>query len=124
MYRLTLILFLTACFGCSYEPVPNTVDRVLNSESEDGGVVDNPHRDKAEQFLVAIPKVISVEEEKALMTEFGEWLRQNEYKIEVKERDGKYDLLCPYFAPETPWVTHSFLDIGNLDLLPQLDTGE
>ena len=92
-------------------------------EDEDGGVVQNPDRDKAEKVLASLPNVKSVEEEKKLLTEFGAWLRENEYKIEVIIIDGKYDLSCPYFPPETPWVRHSFLDNSNLEVLPRMDSG-
>jgi hypothetical protein len=90
-------------------------------EEEDGGVVQNSDRDKADKFLAELPNVKSIDEEKKLLTEFGDWLRENEYKIEVTMIDGKYDLSCPYFPPETPWVRHSFLDKGNLALLPRVD---
>ncbi len=96
---------------------------VNSGEDEDGGVVQNPDRDKAATFLAALPKVKSVEEEKKLLSEFGDWLRENEYKVEVTPIEGKYDLSCPYFPPETPWVRHSFLDKTNLALLPQIDSG-
>lgn len=92
-------------------------------EDEDGGVVQNADRDKAEKFLAALPRVKSVEEEKKLLTDFAAWLRENEYKIKVLMIDGNYDLSCPYFPPETPWVRHSFLDNSNLELLPRMDSG-
>lgn len=92
------------------------------AENEDGGAVLDPDRDKAEKFLHALPDVESVEEEKKLLTEFGAWLRENEYKLSVTMIDGKHDLSCPYFPPETPWVRHSFLDDSNLELLPQIES--
>lgn len=90
-----------------------------NVELEDGGQVENADRNKAEAYFVALCKVRSVEEEKTLLTEFGEWLSTNDYKINVVEKNGKHELSCPYFPPVTPWTNHTFHDIKNLELLPQ-----
>ena len=123
MNRLAICLCLIVCVGCSREPIPKSGDRRSDAEVEDGGVVENADREKAQAFFVALGKVKSVEEEKKLLTEFGEWLEEKEYKIEVEVKDGKHTLLCPYFPPVTPWTSHSFLDIKNLELLPRLDNG-
>lgn len=90
-------------------------------EIEDGGHTSSADRDQAEAYFARLAKVGSAEEEKKLLTEFGEWLSEHEYKIQVKVVDGKHDLSCPYFPPETPWIRHLFLDIQNLDLLPTLE---
>lgn len=124
MYRIIICLFLCACVGCSNRPVPNAPDRGPETEVEDGGIVENADRDKAEAFFVALRKVRSVDEEEKLLTEFGEWLGGNEYKIRVEVKNGKHDLSCPYFPPVTPSASHSFFDIRNLELLPRMDDGE
>ena len=123
MCRVVIVLCLISCVGCSRAPDTDAVVSESNPEVEDGGVVENADRDKAEAYLVALGKVRSVEEEKKPLTEFGEWLSTNDYKINVVEKNGKHELSCPYFPPVTPWTEHSFLDVENLELLPRLDNG-
>ena len=123
MNRISICLLLIVFAGCSLEPTPKAMDPGSEAEVEDGGVVENADREKAQAFFIALGKVKSVEEEKKLLTEFGEWLEEKEYKIEVEVKDGKHNLLCPYFPPVTPWTSHSFLDIKNLELLPRLENG-
>lgn len=119
MVRIATLLLICTCLGCSSKPVANTENQKKDSQTEDGGVVENKDRDQAQKFFTALPKVESAEQEKKLLAEFGQWLRENEYQVEVKIVDGKHDLSCPYFPPVTPWVRHKFLDIDNLKLLPQ-----
>jgi len=76
-------------------PMPNAVDRGSDTEIEDGGVVENADRDKAEAFLVSLREVRSAEEEEKLLTEFGEWLEGKGYKIRVEVANGKHNLSCP-----------------------------
>ena len=83
----------------------------------DGGD-EHPDRDKANAYFNALRKVRSAEEEKKLLTGFGEWLRKNGYDIRVAERKGKHLLECAHFPPVTPWIEHAFFDIENLKLLP------
>lgn len=89
------------------------------TDVEDGGVVENVDRDKAEAYFVALGKVRSAEDEKKFLTDFGEWLSANDYKINVVEKNGKHELSCPCFPPVTPWTDHTFFDIKNLELLPR-----
>lgn len=124
MKRFAIFLCLTSLVGCSGEPDPKHMDQGSDPELEDGGEVRNADREKAKAFFIALGAVQSVEEEKQLLTEFGAWLREKDYRIRVEEKDGKRHLSCPFFPPETPWTSHSFLDIKNLELLPQLDDGE
>ena len=119
MSRIAILFCLIFCVGCSREPDPNAVDRGTDADVEDGGKVENADRDKAEAYFVALGKVQSVEEEEKLLTEFGEWLEKNGYKISVVEKNGKHELSCPYFPPVTPWADHLFFDVKNLELLPQ-----
>ena len=119
MRRILIVLCMIFGVGCSRVPDTDAVVSESNPEVEDGGVVENADRDKAEAYLVALGKVRSVVEEKKLLTEFGEWLSTNDYKINVVEKNGKHELSCPYFPPVTPWTAHTFLDIKNLELLPQ-----
>ncbi len=119
MNRIAILFCLVFCVGCSREPDSNAVDRGTDADVEDGGLVENADRDKAEAYFVALGKVQSVEEEEKLLTEFGEWLEENGYKISVVEKNGKHELSCPYFPPVTPWADHSFFDVKNLELLPQ-----
>jgi len=119
MSRIAIVFFLIFCIGCSREPDPNAVDRGTDTDVEDGGIVKNADRDIAEAYFVAFGKVQSVEDEEELLTEFGEWLAKNGYKISVVEKNGTHELSCPYFAPVTPWAVHSFFDVKNLELLPQ-----
>jgi hypothetical protein len=97
----------------------NGVEAAPDTDVEDGGTVENANRDKAEAYFGALRKVQSVEEEEKLLTEFGEWLERNGYKISVVEKNGKHELSCPHFPPVTPWAEHSFFDVKNLELLPQ-----
>jgi len=93
-------------------------DGSAESETEDGGVPPNPDCERAQEFLSELGQVKSAEEEKKLLTEFGDWLRDNSYTVTLERADGETRLLCPDFPPVTPWVTHSFLDEQNLALLP------
>jgi hypothetical protein len=97
----------------------SAADRARPADVEDGGQVENADRDKAQEYFSALAKVQSVEEEEKLLTEFAEWLNKKEYKIRVEVKNGKHVLSCPYFPPVTPWTEHSFLDVKNLELLPQ-----
>lgn len=124
MCRISIVLCLIICAGCSRESDRNAVDQETPADVEDGGQVENADRDKAEAYFVALRKVRSMEEEKKLLTEFGEWLSTNDYKITVVEKNGKYTLSCPYFPPVTPWTDHTFFDIKNLDLLPVPTTAD
>ena len=123
MCRTIIYVFLCASVGCSTKPVPNALDRGSDTEVEDGGIAENADRDKTEAFFVAFRKVRSVDEEEKLLTKFGEWLEWKDYKIRVEVKNGQHVLSCPYFPPLTPWTSHSFLDIRNLELLPRLDDG-
>ena len=123
MCRTIIYVFLCASVGCSTKPVPNALDRGSDTVVEDGGIAENADRDKTEAFFVAFRKVRSVDEEEKLLTKFGEWLDGKDYKIRVEVKNGKHVLSCPYFPPLTPWTSHSFLDIRNLELLPRLDDG-
>ena len=123
MCRTIIYVFLCASVGCSTKPVPNALDRGSDTVVEDGGIAENADRDKTEAFFVAFRKVRSVDEEEKLLTKFGEWLDGRDYKIRVEVKNGKHVLSCPYFPPLTPWTSHSFLDIRNLELLPRLDDG-
>ena len=124
MSRIAIVFCLICCVGCSREPDPNAVGRGTDTDVEDGGVVENADRDKAEAYFVAIGEVRSVEEEEELFTEFGEWLKEKGYKIRVEVKNGKHDLSCPYFPPVTPWTSHEILDVKNLELLPRVENGE
>ena len=124
MYRISICLILIAIFGCSTETVENSANRGSDAEVEDGGVVENADRDRAESFFVSLRKIETVEEEEKLLKDFGNWLRGKEYKIKVAVKNGSHVLSCPYFPPVTPWTIHSFHDIKNLELLPQLDDDE
>lgn len=119
MKRVVIVLCMIFGVGCSRAPVTDIVFRESNREVKDGGVVENGNRDKAEAYLVALGKVGSAEEEKKLLTEFGEWLSANDYKINVEVKNRKHVLSCPYFPPITPWTDHTFYDIKNLELLPR-----
>ena len=123
MRCILIVLCMIFGVGCSRVPGTDAVVSESNPEVEDGGVVENADRDKAEAYFVALRGVRSVEEEKKLLTEFGKWLSDHGYSIRVVERDGKHRLSCPHFPPVTPWADHTFLDIRNLELLPQ-DTPE
>ena len=119
MHRFVMVLCVLFSIGCS----PAAESEVANGESDrevvEGGTVENVDRDKAQDYLTALGKVQSVEEEEKLLTDFAEWLKMNGYKIKVEEAEGKHLLSCPYFPPITPWTSHSFLDVKNLELLPQ-----
>ena len=119
MRRILIVLCMIFGVGCSRVPDTDAVVSESNPEVEDGGVVENADRDKAEAYFVALGKVQSVEEEEKLLTEFAEWLNKKEYKIRVEVKNGKHVLSCPYFPPVTPWTDHTFLDVKNLELLPQ-----
>ena len=119
--RISIVLCLIVCAGCSREPERNAVDRGAHADVEDGGEVKNADRDKAEAYFVALGKIRLSEEEKKLLTEFGDWLSAKGYKIKVVEKNGKHELSCPYFPPVTPWTDHTFFDIKNLELLPRID---
>lgn len=115
MYRILLLLCLLLCSGCSRD-----ADSMNKSSEIDGGTVKNPDRDKAAEYLSAFENLQSAEDEKKLLSEFGEWLENKGYRIRVEVKHGKHNLACPYFPPVTPWTEHLFFDIRNLDLLPLL----
>ena len=121
MSRIAIVLCLVFCAGCSRAPDTDPVVGGSDNEFIEGGTVENVDRDKAEEYFNALAKVQSVDEEEKLLTEFAEWLEKNGYKIRVEEANGKHVLSCPYFPPVTPWTSHSFLDVKNLELLPRLD---
>lgn len=107
---------------------PTSLQRALRpakeAEPEEGGTVGNPDRDRCEGYFKALSKVGSAAEEERLLTEFGQWLRKKNYRIQVEVRDGKHRLACPYFPPVTPWTDHAFLDVKHLELLPRLEPEE
>lgn len=117
MIRFVICLSLVVCLGCSRETNAITEGKP-NVELENGGGVKNLDRDKTQAFFVALAKVQSAAEEEKLLTEFGAWLKGKQLKIEVEVKNGKHFLTCPFFPPVTPWVSHSFRDIKNLELLP------
>ena len=117
--RISIVLCLVFFLGCFPGTDPNAVGRRADTDVEDGGVVENADRDKAETYFAALGKVQSVEEEEKLLTEFGQWLKEKGYRIRVEVKNGKHVLSCPYFPPVTPWTDHTFLDVKNLELLPQ-----
>lgn len=122
MSRIALVFGLILCVGCSSESEPDAADRSRDTdEVEEGGGPANPDRDRAEAYFGALNKVTSAEEEKKLLSEFGEWLRARDYKISVRVEEERHFLSCPYFPPVTPWTFHSFLDPTNLELLPLLE---
>ena len=118
MSRIAIVFCLIFCVGCYSEPDANAVDRGPDADVEDGGF-ENADRDKCEEYFLALEKVQSAEEEEKLLTEFAKWLNKNGYKIRVEVKNGQHVLSCPYFPPVTPWTEHSFLDVKNLELLPQ-----
>ena len=122
MGRKLIAICLILCFGCTRQD-HNAADDSANEQVEDGGRVENPDRDKAEEYFVALGEVRSAEEEEKLLTEFGDWSSKKDYQISVREKSGTYELSCPHFPPVTPWTEHEFYDIGNLNLLPQRDDG-
>ena len=123
MSRIAIVVSLICCVGCARQPDGSTVDQAMHADVEDGGRVPNADRDQAEAYFVALGQVRSVAEEEKLLTEFGEWLRTNGYKVSVTEKNGKHELSCPFFPPVTPWTEHTFFEIKNLDLLPRSDDG-
>jgi hypothetical protein len=123
MSRILIVLCLIFGVGCSPASDTDTAVSQSSPQDVDGGTVENADRDKAQEFLGALGKVQSVEEEEKLLTEFAEWLKKKEYRIGVDAKNEKHVLSCPYFPPVTPWTEHSFLDVRNLELLPRLDNG-
>ncbi|NNE93288.1 MAG: hypothetical protein HKN23_16720 [Verrucomicrobiales bacterium] len=115
------VFFVVLCVGCSRETDPNAASRGSNAGEKEG--VENADRETAERYFVALDEVQSAEEEEKLLKEFGQWLRENEYRIQVEAKSGKHRLSCPYFPPVTPWTDHTFFDAGNLALLPRFDEG-
>ncbi len=120
MSRFAIVLCVFSYVGCSRARDTDAVVGESNAEVVDGGTVENVHRDKVNEYFDALTKIQSVDDEEKLLQEFGEWLTEKGYKIRVEVKNGKHDLSCPYFPPVTPWTSHSFLDVKNLDLLPQL----
>lgn len=124
--RFQLVVFgcLLVCWGCS-ESRP--LDRVTTptivttscSEIEDGGLVPQPDRDRAQQYFSQFAQIDSLEDERRLLTEFGGWLGANGYRVEIEKAGDGFRLSCPYFPPVTPWTDYTFRDPANLDLLPQ-----
>ena len=123
MSRLAIVFCVSMLVGCS-GAVPDTPANGAQRKFEDGGPDKNVQRDKAEGYFMALRGVQSVDEEKQLLTEFGQWLTESGYKIQVEENDGRHKLSCPYFPPVTPWTEHAFYDIQNLQLLPLLEDGD
>lgn len=123
MPRNAICLFLMITLGCSREPVSSPVARGRVAETEDGGTVENADRTKADDYFSALGEVQTAEEEAKLLSEFGEWLRKKRYAIRANVKNGKHNLSCPYFPPVTPWTSHSFFDLKNLELLPRLESG-
>ena len=123
MNRASMVLCVLIGVGCAREQFPNASNRGEVSEVEDGGAVNNTDRDKATAFFEALSDVQSVEEERKLLTEFGEWLDAKKYGGKVETINGMHRISCPFFPPDTPWANHAFLDIKNLDLLPSLQGG-
>ena len=120
MRRILYCLVLILMIGCSGGQTPNDTIRKSTNQTEDGGVQENPDREKAEAFLVALKNVKSAEEERDQMSEFGEWLKRNHYKVRIETKNGKHEISCPYFPPDTPWISHLLFDTKNLELLPRL----
>ena len=120
MYRTIILICLVLGVGCSGRPTDTDTDQAP-AEVEEGGHVENAHRETAEEFFVALRKVRSAEEEKKILSEFGQWLSENRYSISVEENRGTHRLSCPHFPPVTPWTDYEFIDIENLELLPQTD---
>jgi len=120
MCRVAIAILAVLLVGCSGVTEPHTAINDSHTESEDGGIAKNADRDKAESFFIALTNVQSAEEERQVLTEFGQWLTESGYKIRVDEDKGKHNLSCPYFPPVTPWTEHSFYNVQNLDLLPVL----
>jgi hypothetical protein len=123
MFRIAIVLFVITCIGCSRTPEDDAPTGGSEAEVVDGGTVENADRDQVNEFFGALSKVQSADEEKKLLTEFAQWLKENCYKLEVEESDGEHMLACPYFPPVTPWTRHAFLDLENLELLPRVDNG-
>ena len=119
MKRIAIVFCLTFYVGCSRELGTSSAGQHVETDAEDGGIVLNSDRDKAEKYLAALGKVQSAEEEEKLLIEFGEWLEKKGYTIRVEKANGKHKLMCPHFPPVTPWADHSFFDVKNLELLPQ-----
>jgi hypothetical protein len=88
-------------------------------EVEDGGDVKSEGRDRVNAFFLALGEARSADEEKAVVMDLARWLEARGYTLEVEERQGKHVLACPYFPPITPWISHRFLDLRNLELLPR-----
>ena len=114
-----MILMVVSC-GCSQSVENQSVNPTAANDVEDGGTVKNPDREKAQELLTAVSKTQSVDEEKQAISELATWLKDKGYKIQVEEAEGgKHTLSCNYFPPVTPWVSHTFHDLKNLELLPQ-----
>ena len=116
MGRIAIIVCVIFCAGCSRTPD-------TDAEFIEGGTARNVDRDKCQEYFSALVNVQSAGEEKKILAEFGEWLKKKRYKIRVEVKNGKHMLSCPYFPPDTPWISHSFIDVKNLELLPRLDNG-
>lgn len=122
MKRIAMGCCLILCAGCSGESGSDGANPGSGSGVvEDGGKVESADRDKAEAYFAALGRVRSAKEEEQVLSEFGEWLRASGYRIRSEVKKGKHVLSCPYFPPVTPWTEHSFLDPGNLELLPLLE---
>jgi hypothetical protein len=117
--HVAALLCVMSFAGCSRAPDTGTVVGGSEDDFIEGGTVENVDRDKCEEYFLALEKVQSAKEEEKLLTEFAMWLNENGYKIRVEMKNGQHVLSCPYFPPITPWTEHSFLDVKNLELLPQ-----
>ncbi len=124
MNRIAIVLFASILVGCSGMPELESEKIGSQTKVEKGGSGKNAKRDKAQNYFVALSKVQSAEEEKKLLSEFGQWLSKGGFKIRVEETNGIYNLSCPYFPPVTPWIEHKFYDIQNLKLIPQLENDD
>ena len=91
-----------------------------SAPGEDGGVVPSEGRERVNAYFKKLKATKTAEEEKELLTEFAEWLIENDYKIEVEKLESSHRIACPYFPPVTPWMDYRFRDIENLKLLPLL----
>ena len=123
-FKIATCLALVVLAGCFRNPESNPVAQGRPDNVEDGGSVENADRDRAQEYFSALGDVESAEEEAKLLNDFGEWLRQEGFAVRVEVKNGKHDLSCPYFPPVTPWTSHSFIDIKNLELLPRLEDAE
>lgn len=118
---VTLASCAVLCVGCSSESDSGGSKESATALLENGGGKENPDRDQVENYFGALRAVQTDEDEAELLREFGNWLRERDYRILVEKRDGVNILSCPYFPPVTPWTEYSFRSRKNLDLLPHYE---